>query len=399
MGVISRTGVLDGVLREVFTVLIAVYQVLGVERLVAHGIGLLDAAARRSVVAGGGKTDDAAIGELHLLLHKALAKRAAADDGTAVIVLDGAGKDFGRRGRALIDKHHKRYVLVAAATIGEELLPGLLAALGIYYQTVLGQELVGHLHSRLEIAAGVVAQVYHEIGEPALRELGQRDEQLGIGGLREFLHADVAGLVVEHIGGGNALLGDVATRDGKGMDHLGAIAHHAYLDLGVLGALEPVHGLFLGHYLTHKRLAIHAHNLVACQNAGLFGGTVLDDALDVNSVLSDDKLDTDTRERTLQVVGGSLCLLGIDIHRVRVELGENLRDSHIHQRVDVDLVYILVADDMQQIAQAVAAAVDDIQSVAREMIGIECSDDDAYDDAQGHQQRSESVRLFLIHCR
>ena len=49
------------------------------------------------------------------------------------------------------------------------------------------------------------------------------------------------------------------------------------------------------------------------------------------------------------------------------------------------MIKVLIADDMEQVAEAVAAAVDDIEAVARKVIGIESANDDADDDTYGHQ--------------
>jgi hypothetical protein len=51
---------------------------------------------------------------------------------------------------------------------------------------------------------------------------------------------------------------------------------------------------------------------------------------------------------------------------------------------------------MQQIVESVGTAVDDVEPVSREVIGIEGANQDAYDYAQGQEQGHEIV---LIHCR
>ena len=94
---VSRTGMLDAILREELAVLIAGEEVLLIILVITQGVWLLDASARWSIVAGDGKTDEAVVRELYLLLNQTLTERAAADDGGTVVVLHGTGKDFGRR--------------------------------------------------------------------------------------------------------------------------------------------------------------------------------------------------------------------------------------------------------------------------------------------------------------
>lgn len=52
---------------------------------------------------------------------------------------------------------------------------------------------------------------------------------------------------------------------------------------------------------------------------------------------------------------------------------------------------------MQQIAKPAAPTVDDVQSVAREVIGIESADQYTDDDTECHQKRHKTVGFVLIH--
>ena len=56
---------------------------------------------------------------------------------------------------------------------------------------------------------------------------------------------------------------------------------------------------------------------------------------------------------------------------MRVKVCQNLRYSLINKRIYVYGINILVIDNMQEIVNAIASRIDDIQSVAGEMIGIE----------------------------
>ena len=102
------------------------------------------------------------------LLDKSLTEGTAADDGTAVIVLDGTGKNLAGRGRPFVNQHHKGYLLVGAAAIAAILLTLGTATLGIDDELATREELVSHLDSRAQVAPSIAAQVNDEIGNALL---------------------------------------------------------------------------------------------------------------------------------------------------------------------------------------------------------------------------------------
>ena len=119
----------------------------------------------------------------------------------------------------------------------------------------------------------------------------------------------------------------------------------------------------------------------------------------MDGVLANGELYAHARERTLKVVCHSLRILCTYVHRVRVEVGEYLWYGLVDERVDVHLVYILVFDEVEQIGQSVRTRIDDVQSVAREVIGVESANQYADDNAHCHYQRHEPVRRFHVHNR
>ena len=102
--------------------LIAVDEILLVAAVVARSVGSLDATSRGAVVAGNGEANHRAVVQRDRLLDETLTEGAAADDGAAVVVLDGTGKDFAGRSRLLVDEHHKGYLLVGATAVAAILL-------------------------------------------------------------------------------------------------------------------------------------------------------------------------------------------------------------------------------------------------------------------------------------
>ena len=91
------------------------------------------------------------------MLHEALAEGAAADDGAAVVVLDGSGEDLGCRCRALVNEHYDGHVLEGAAAVGGEVLALGVDTFGIDHELACRQELVDHDDGRLHVAATVAA--------------------------------------------------------------------------------------------------------------------------------------------------------------------------------------------------------------------------------------------------
>ena len=112
--------------------------------------------------------------------------------------------------------------------------------------------------------------------------------------------------------------------------------------------------------------------------------------------MADGKLNAYPRERATQVVIGYLYVLGGDIYAVRVQLCQYLRHGFLYQVVDVYRIDIAVVYQMQQVVQLVAAAIDDAEPVAREVVGIERANQDADDHTQGHCKGREAV--FVVHC-
>ena len=153
--------------------LITTVDILSVFLVVSSDIRFLYASARGCVVAGNGKANHASVGKCHLLLNQPLTKRATADDSGAVVILHSTCKYLGCRCRSLVNQYHKWNFLIAAVPVADVILPLRFASLRINYQFVFGQKLVGHLHSRLQISACVVAQVNNQILKVALRQFGQ----------------------------------------------------------------------------------------------------------------------------------------------------------------------------------------------------------------------------------
>ena len=173
-------------------------------------------------------------------------------------------------------------------------LTGRLATLCVDDELVLRQELITDLYGSVKIAPRIVTKVDDEIVESLLRKRGQCYQQLAIGGFAKVLDADVARMVVNHIGRRDAALGYLATGDRELLYALLSVSHHPDLDLRVSGPFQSAHGFLIGNLLTNEGAVVNGHNLVTCQQASPFGRAVLDDALHVDGVFANDKLDAHT---------------------------------------------------------------------------------------------------------
>ena len=390
-GVVFSPCLVDAVLTEKFATLIASDEVHFVFLWLAFYIGLLDAATRRGVVAGYGEMDERTVGELDGLLYQAFAEGATAHDDAPVIVLDGTREDFGGRCSGFVDKDDEWKGLVGTASVAAVFLTARSAALSIDDEAILGKKLIHHLDGSGEVAAAVATQIDHKALESFHFEFGQRGEQLGVGGFAEVLDFDVTKFFVNHVGGIDALEGNVASDNGE-VEGLGLpMAQHSYFHFGAFLTFQSVEGLFIGDNLAHVGFAIHGHNLVSCQNAHFLRRSPFDDASDSHSVFADDKLDAYSAKGTFQVIVGGLSVFGRNVGGVGVEFFQNLGHGLFHDVGNIDGIDVLVIDDVEQVVQFVGRSVDDVEPVAGKSVGKKGADDDANDDADGDDEGHPSV--------
>ena len=92
--VLQRVSKVDAVGAVELAVLVAGVDILIVVYRVALGVRLLDAAARRGVVVGDGKTHHRTVGELDGALDETLTKGATSHDDSAVLILQRTADDF-----------------------------------------------------------------------------------------------------------------------------------------------------------------------------------------------------------------------------------------------------------------------------------------------------------------
>ena len=95
---------------------------------------------------------------MYTRLHEALAERGRAEHQRAVVVLKGAGHDFGRRGGSAVGQHDKRNVARERLSFGDEALH-VAASTHAGHFLALRQEQVRGGDGLVENATRVTAQV------------------------------------------------------------------------------------------------------------------------------------------------------------------------------------------------------------------------------------------------
>src|SRR5579864_3508860 len=197
------------------------------------------------------------VAELEVFLYRALAKGPDANQGCAVMIFQGSGRDLGSAGRVFVDEHHQgvgeRYPVAAH---GSHLF--FSASLHKHRRGATLHELADHRVGGIDVTAGVVSQVedyrLDRIGQAAL----QRLVELRRGARAEIEHADVENLAIKDVRG-DARHADLLARH-READRL-PIAAHVDFDRRVRLTANVVDGIVGGP--AGGALAIHRHDDVA----------------------------------------------------------------------------------------------------------------------------------------
>ena len=234
-----------------------------------------------------------------------------------------------------------------------------LAALGVDYELVLLQELVGHLYGWVHVSATVAAKVYDKRLHAVEMQVSQGCEHLGKGDLAKVLYAYVAYFVVNEEAGIYALHGYVSTYDGKGERFLVLAADNLQFCLRTLFALEVLHYL-VGFHLA-KVHAVGADYAVACQQSHFLGRTTMYHAHHGDRIVLHAETDAYTREGTFKVFVGCLHIFHRDVDGVWVQFGNNLGHGQFHKRVHIHGIHVVVVNQLEQVVYLAAACVCDAE--------------------------------------
>ena len=344
----ERVGEVDAVCVHQFAVVVTVDEIAIVGRGVATGVGLLDVASAGGVVAGDGEADHGVIRQGDGTLHEALAEGAPTDDHAAIPVLHGAGDDLAGRGRRFVDEDDEAAVLEVARGRGRGLLARRVATLGVDDQAAVAEELVGQVAGHVQVAAAVALKVEDEVLHALLTEPGEGLEKLLVRGVGEAVEADVARGGVGHVGGVEAVHGDLAADDLE-LDQLrAASALHLDAHLGSLGPTQTTHDVGRLHLNARDDRVVDHDNPVASRQPDALGGAAGDDLDDVERIGKHIELDADAVKPALERLVEVFRLLGVGVGRVGVELVEHAADGVLDEFLLVGLVHIEVFDRIER---------------------------------------------------
>ena len=171
---------LDTVFREELSMFVAGQPVHFAFGVFSAFVGALDATSGRGVVAGDSQADGRTVTEVDRLLHQTLTERATAYDGSPVVILNGACKDFAGRGRAFVHQYYERCLLATARTVGILFHTGIFTSLCIYDEFSFRKEFVYHTCGGFHVTAGIAAQVDDETLALLVTQLGYGIQQLHV---------------------------------------------------------------------------------------------------------------------------------------------------------------------------------------------------------------------------
>ena len=351
---------------------ITVDEVAIVGRCVATGVRLLDVASAGGVVAGDGEANHGVIRQGDGTLHEALAEGAPTDDHAAIPVLHGAGDDLAGRGRRFVDEDDEAAVLEVARGRGLGLLARRVAALGVDDQATVAEEFVGQVAGHMQEAAAVALKVEDEVLHALLTEPGEGLEELLVRGVGEAVQADVARGGVGHVGGVEAVHGDLAADDLE-LDQLrAASALHLDAHLGALGPTQTTHDVGRLHLNARDDRVVDHDNPVASRQPDALGGSAGDDLDDVERIRKHIELDADAVKPALERLVEVFRFLGVGVGRVGVELVEHAADGVLDELLLVGFVHIEVLDRIECNGEFACVLVRPLLLLGAEGAGDQC---------------------------
>ena len=355
-------------------------------------IGPLDASPAGGVVAGRGQPHRALVGQVHVLLHQALAEGAAAHHQPPVVVLDGSGQDLAGAGRTFIDQHRQRHVLQQTAVRGAEVPPWTVTAFRVHDHPSFGQELIGQVDGRVEVASAVAPQVQ----DKALHAAGQQV----IGGLQEFLvrgaretdQLDVARAVGREDGGRHTGDRHLAPRDGHIERRFPPRTQQGDLHFAASRAAQVVHHLPIGDPHPGQWHAVRLQDAVPRTDAQGLRWTAFHGGHHHDGVALDGELDADALEAAFQRLLSGTQLGRTDVVAVRVQLLQEVLQHLVHQGLLFHGVHVLAVDQVQHLAHLlVRAGAAGAEDDGKGPLGVPdpMPDEQAHHQHQGHDQRVE----------
>src|ERR1700704_4022757 len=321
-------------------------------------LGLDRLAGRREVARRGEAKRAVAGAERNDGLHRALAERAGADDGRALLVLQGAGHDLGGRSRAAVDQDDQRLALGEVAGARVEALGLLRVAAAGRYDLAALQEGVGDRDRLIQQPARIVAQIddiaLELLGRNLRRDVGDRLLEAVGGLLVERRDADVTDVFALDLRAHRAHPDDVA--HDRHLERLvEALAHDLEADLGVDLAAHLFDGLIEGEAL--DGFVVEMGDDVAGANARLGGRSLVDRRHDLDQALFLRDLDAQPAELAARLDLPVAEALRVHVARMRIEPVEHPVDGRLDQLGVVRLFDIVRAHPFEDVAEQTELAV------------------------------------------
>ena len=338
--ILQRIGKVYAVSIGKFTMLITVDKVHSIVLYLTFLVWFLYAAARRGVVMSHCEAYHGAVRQVYRALHEALSERATAYDGAAILVLNGTRDNLCRRCGVFIDEHYHLSVEETPVASRPELLSSHGTTLCIYEQIVLGQQLIEHFSSSLQITSAIVFQVNDEVFHAAFIQAFQRVEELTVGRCAKGRYLYVSHRWAYHVESVNGVERNLVSDNGEIYYVLDAVALNANLHLSAFRPSEAAHYLLFRHLYACYGSVIDRHEAVAGQDADLLRRAVVDGLHHEERVLKHIELHSHTLKVALQGLIEGFHLLGCGVRRVGIKLLYHSSDGILHQFLAIHAIHI-----------------------------------------------------------
>ena len=343
-----------------------------IDQQVGHDAARLDGPAFWRVVAGRRQLDGRIGRDLAQGLYGTLAERWRADDGGALVILQGAGDDFRGGSGASIDQHHQRHGFQRGRQLGQRVSLGarrrIEFAAAIKHLLRLRQLALGgndhgitrkkccrHTDSARHDATGIVAQVQHQALELGVLRIQRVDlfDHVIDGRFLELGDAQPGIAGRDHLGL-HALHADFLAHDGEHQRAAFALARHGQHQLAAGLAAHLLDDVLQLQAL--QRDIVEAGDQVAGQDAGLGGRAVLDGRDDFHVAVFHAHFDADADKLALHAFAHFLEGIFIEVDGMRVQrrdhAGNGFRQEFLVFHL-LDIIGLDQAEDVGQLAQLV----------------------------------------------
>ena len=206
------------------------------------------------------------------------------------------------------------------------------------------QKFIGKLGGDVEVSASVVRQVDDELFHSLFLQLRHSIHILFVGTACKAAQADVARFVISHVGGIDAVEGDVVAGDAEFDGLRRAAAFYRHVHLRSLRSSEALHNVGVAHFLPGNQRVVDGNDAVAGNDSHALRRAASNRLDDVERVFLHVELYAYAAEVAVEWFGQFLCLFLVGVSRVWVELFKHALDGVFNELVFVDGVHIVVVD-------------------------------------------------------